>query len=138
CARKWRAAIGRTASVTFDPTASVAFRRRCRPAPALLPLANAGGTLATYAVMANLKYDIPFGGLGLPLQPYIGTGLGYGWPRFNNAAGNGFGAVPLPGINNFFVGPEVVSFGTAVRSPIRRSSACPCRCRSYPALSRRW
>jgi OOP family OmpA-OmpF porin len=78
----------------------------------LLPLANVGGSLATYAVTANLKYDIPISGLGLPLQPYIGAGLGYAWLHFNNAGGNGSGALPF-GNNNFLIGPDVVSLGTA-------------------------
>jgi opacity protein-like surface antigen len=75
-----------------------------------LPLANAGGAVATSAVMANLAYDLPFNGFGM--QPYVGAGLGYGWLHFDDAGGNGLGRFLLPD-NNTFMGPDVVSFGGA-------------------------
>jgi opacity protein-like surface antigen len=78
----------------------------------LLPLTNAGGSLATAAAMANVAYDLPFGGFGLGLQPYVGAGLGYGRVQFNDAGGNGLGRFALPE-NNTYIGPDVVSFGGA-------------------------
>ncbi|MDR3530445.1 MAG: outer membrane beta-barrel protein [Rhodopila sp.] len=79
---------------------------------ALLPLGNAGGSARTYAIMANIAYDIPFQPFGLPLQPYVGAGVGYGWLDFNNANGDGYGTFALPQ-GNSYTGPTVVSFGSA-------------------------
>ena len=49
-----------------------------------MPLTNVEGNAATYAVMANALYDIPFRPFGL-LQPYIGAGAGYATINLNNA-----------------------------------------------------
>jgi OOP family OmpA-OmpF porin len=76
------------------------------------PLTNVDGDMATDAVMANLAYDIPLSGLGLPVHPYIGAGLGYGWLRLGNAGGNGQARFSLPG-NNVVASPDTVSFGSA-------------------------
>jgi hypothetical protein len=78
----------------------------------LLPLANVNGSLATYAAMANVDYDLPFHGFGLPLQPYIGAGLGYARLRFTDPSGDGFGTFLLPE-NNRFTAPDIVSLGSA-------------------------
>ncbi len=76
------------------------------------PLDNASGTAATYAAMANLAYDIPFHPFGLPVQPYVGGGLGYGWLNFGNANGGGLSTFTNGTVK---VGPvpNVVSFGSA-------------------------
>jgi OOP family OmpA-OmpF porin len=79
---------------------------------ALDPLSNVGGNAATYAVMANALYDIPVHPFGLPLQPYIGAGVGWGWLDLGNAHGNGFATFRLPG-DNTVNGPSLVTFGTA-------------------------
>ena len=62
-----------------------------------IPLGNASGNVGTAAAMANLVYDIPMRPFGLPLQPYVGAGLGYGWTDFGNAHGNGLATFALPG-----------------------------------------
>jgi len=78
---------------------------------ALDPLSNVSGRDATYAVMANIAYDIRVHSFGL--QPYVGAGVGYGWLDFGDVHGNGFGTFRLP--NNNIVGPipTRVRFGTA-------------------------
>jgi hypothetical protein len=78
----------------------------------LASLSNLNGTLATPAIMANVVYDIPLHSLPLSLQPYVGAGLGYGWLRLNNAAGNGLARFVVPQ-HNLVRAPEAVSFGTA-------------------------
>ena len=78
----------------------------------LEPLTNTDGSPATEAVMANLVYDLPLPDFGLPVHPYIGAGLGYGWLRFDNAGGNGRAQFPAPG-NNTVSSPDAVSFGSA-------------------------
>jgi OOP family OmpA-OmpF porin len=78
----------------------------------LLPLGNVSGTARTYAVMANIQYDVPFHPFGLPMQPYFGGGLGYGWLDLANASGNGFGTLPLSR-GNSFNGVTDVRFGSA-------------------------
>jgi OOP family OmpA-OmpF porin len=77
---------------------------------ALLPLTNTSGNAGTSAVMVNADYDIPVQPFGLPIQPYIGGGVGYGWLDFGNAGGHGFAKFRLPG-NNIFSAPDLVSFG---------------------------
>jgi OmpA-OmpF porin, OOP family len=79
-----------------------------------LPLTNVQGSLRTWAVMANGEYDIPLANFGvtLPVQPYIGGGLGYAWLDLSDASGNGLGIFALPG-HNFFMGPDLVTFGSA-------------------------
>ena len=79
----------------------------------MVPLTNASGSAQTYAVMANLAYDIPLHPFGWPMQPYIGAGAGYGWLNFNGAHGNGDTTFYLPGGNTFGPGPDLVSFGSA-------------------------
>jgi OmpA-OmpF porin, OOP family len=79
----------------------------------LEPLTNVDGNVGTAAVMANVAYDIPFHPFGLPLQPYVGAGLGYGWLNLSNASGNGFGTFRLPDNNTFGPGPNTVAFGSA-------------------------
>jgi OOP family OmpA-OmpF porin len=78
----------------------------------LMPLGGADGNAATYAVMANVLYDIPFHPFGLPLEPYVGAGAGYAWLDLGNAHGNGFSTFHVP-INDTVTGPNTVSFGTA-------------------------
>ncbi len=68
------------------------------------PLGNSSGTVRTYAVMANVAYDIPLHPFALPVQPYVGAGVGYAWLNMDSATGNGLGDL---------TGPNVVSFGTA-------------------------
>jgi hypothetical protein len=78
----------------------------------LEPLANASGNASTYAVMANVAYDIPLHPFGLPLQPYVGAGVGWAWLDMGNAQGNGFATFRVP-VNNTVSGPDLVTFGTA-------------------------
>lgn len=78
----------------------------------MLPLSNVNGAVATPAAMANVIYDLPLHAQPLPLQPYIGAGLGYGWLQFNDASGNGTGRLQLPE-NNLYIGPDLVNFGNA-------------------------
>jgi outer membrane protein OmpA-like peptidoglycan-associated protein len=78
-----------------------------------VPLSNVSGSAQTYAVMANVAYDIPLHPFGWPLQPYIGAGAGYGWFNFNNAHGNGTTTFQLPDNNTFGPWPDLVSFGSA-------------------------
>lgn len=77
-----------------------------------VPLSNVDGHVGTYAVMANAVYDIPLHGLSLPVQPYVGVGVGYGWTDLGSVTGNGFGTFRLPG-NNTVNSPSLVSFGSA-------------------------
>jgi OmpA-OmpF porin, OOP family len=76
-------------------------------------LGEPGGTARTYAVMANAAYDIPVRPFGLPLQPYVGAGAGYGWLDLGNAGGIGFGTLALPDNNTFGPSPVTVGFGSA-------------------------
>lgn len=78
----------------------------------LEPLGDVTGNAANYAVMTNFAYDIPLHPFGLPMQPYVGTGIGYGWFDFNQTHGNGFGTLRLSD-NNTFTGPVAVNFGAA-------------------------
>ena len=76
----------------------------------LMPLTNVEGNAATYAVMANALYDIPFRPFGL-LQPYIGAGVGVGWLDLGNAHGNEPEIFRVQG--NTVEAPSVTDFGTA-------------------------
>jgi opacity protein-like surface antigen len=76
-----------------------------------VPLTNAGGDANTSAVMANVAYDIPVGSLGLPVQPYVGAGMGYAWLDLGNVHGNGLGRFSVSG-NNTVTAPDLVSFGS--------------------------
>jgi OOP family OmpA-OmpF porin len=78
----------------------------------LLPLTNLQGDAATYAVMANALYDIPLHPFGLPLQPYIGVGVGWGWLDLGNVRGTGSGRFQLAA-NSTVVGPVAVDMGSA-------------------------
>jgi OOP family OmpA-OmpF porin len=78
-----------------------------------LPLSNITGTVRTYAVMANIVYDVPFHPFGSPLQPYVGAGAGYARLNTNDVRGNGFGTFRLADGNTFGPGPDLVSFGRA-------------------------
>lgn len=81
----------------------------------LLPETEVGGSLRTYAAMANLAYDIDPNDLsldlGIPLHPYIGAGVGYGWLQFIQAHSNEPALFRLP-FNNTFAGPAIVKYGT--------------------------
>ena len=46
---------------------------------ALVARPGAKGRVASHAVTANLFHDFDLGRFGLPLRPYVGAGLGYGW-----------------------------------------------------------
>lgn len=75
------------------------------------PQINPAGSLRTYAIMTNLAYDIPLHPFGLPLRPYIGAGLGYGWLDFGRGGGNGFDSFALAS-GGSYSGPSVLSFGS--------------------------
>ena len=77
----------------------------------LQPLGSTQGAVATYAVMANVIYDIPLQPFGLSIRPYVGAGLGYGWLDFGGAEGNGVAAFALPQ-GNTVTGPSIVRFGS--------------------------
>jgi opacity protein-like surface antigen len=62
----------------------------------MLPLSGAGGRIATYALMTNLAYEPSLPGLGLPVHPYIGAGIGYGWLTSDNVHGTGYGRFVSP------------------------------------------
>jgi outer membrane protein OmpA-like peptidoglycan-associated protein len=76
-----------------------------------LPTSNVSGRAATYAVMANAVYDIPFHPFGLPLTPYVGAGVGYGWLDFPNAGGNEPVILHLSS-GNTYTGPGAISYGS--------------------------
>jgi opacity protein-like surface antigen len=75
------------------------------------PLANVSGDARTYAAMVNVAYDIPFHPFALPVQPYVGAGIGYGWLGLGDASGNGLANFAAPG-NNSVLSPDTVTFGT--------------------------
>jgi OOP family OmpA-OmpF porin len=77
-----------------------------------LPLTNVDGSARTYAVMANVAYDVPLHPFGLPVQPYVGAGAGYAWLDLNNAHGNGSSQVILQDGTTVGPFPNIVSFGT--------------------------
>ncbi len=76
------------------------------------PLADPKATLSTYAVMANVAYDIPLSSPAFPIQPYIGAGVGYGWLDFSGGGGAGFANLSLADSNSF-TGPVTTAFGSA-------------------------
>lgn len=82
----------------------------------LLPETEIGGSLRTYAVMANLAYDIDPNDLsldlGIPLHPYVGAGLGYGWLQFVQAHSSEPAALFHLPFHDTFVGPATVRYGT--------------------------
>jgi OmpA-OmpF porin, OOP family len=84
-----------------------------RAGGATLPLTNVTGNVQTYAVMANIAYDIPLHPFGLPLQPYVGAGVGYAWLNMEDVRGNGVTTFRLQNGNTFGPGPDLVSLGTA-------------------------
>ena len=78
----------------------------------LSPLSNTSGTARTYAVMANIEYDLPIRNSAFSIQPYVGAGAGYGWLDLGNASGNGYGTFALPQANTYR-GSTSVQFGSA-------------------------
>ena len=77
----------------------------------LEPLSNPTGSLSSTAIMANGKYDLPVGGFGRGIRPYIGGGLGYASLRFNNAGGLGNTTFYLP-LSNTYTSQDIVGFGS--------------------------
>jgi hypothetical protein len=75
------------------------------------PLTNVSGGLSTEAVMSNVEYDIPWHSPVLPVQPYVGLGIGYAWLGGNGLSGDGVATFPEPQ-NNSVTSSDVVSFGT--------------------------
>jgi outer membrane protein OmpA-like peptidoglycan-associated protein/outer membrane protein W len=45
------------------------------------------GIATTYGLMANLLFDIPLGGLGQTVRPYLGAGFGYAWTDWSSVRG---------------------------------------------------
>jgi outer membrane protein OmpA-like peptidoglycan-associated protein len=78
-----------------------------------LPLTDVTGSARTYAIMANVAYDIPLHPFGWPVQPYIDAGAGYADVNFGNAHGNAIAIFHLPGNVTVGPGPDIVSFGSA-------------------------
>jgi opacity protein-like surface antigen len=104
----WRAEV--EGSYRSGGIASIATVRD-PPSGPLVALTGTSGTVSTEAVMVNVDYDIPLAGLGLPVEPYIGGGVGYG--RIDvSGGGDGFGKIPLSN-GSGYVGPTLVSFGSA-------------------------
>ena len=60
------------------------------------PLSDVDGNVATYATMANLLYDIDWTPFDLPLHPYVGAGVGYGWLDLGHVSGDGFASLRPP------------------------------------------
>jgi opacity protein-like surface antigen len=78
----------------------------------LEPLSNTTGTARTYAVMANVEYDLPIHAPTFPIQPYVGAGLGYARLDLGSVSGDGYTRFTvLPG--NTYTGASTVSFGSA-------------------------
>jgi opacity protein-like surface antigen len=100
----------------------------------LLPLSNATGSVRTFAVMANVKYDLPFHTPALPIQPYVGGGAGYGWLDLGNASGNGVGRFALPQ-GNSFTGPTLVDFGSGGAFAYQAIAGASMPLRVLPGLS---
>ena len=69
------------------------------------------GRVGTAAVMANLLYDVDLTRLGLPIpvRPYIGGGVGYGWRQYDDVGGLALGV------------PDALT-GTAARARMRGGS----------------
>jgi OmpA-OmpF porin, OOP family len=78
----------------------------------LVPLSGVDGSAKTYAVMANMAYDIPFRPFSLPIQPYVGAGLGLNKLDFGNGGGGG-NAIFNVGNGNTVTSPVNISFGSA-------------------------
>jgi opacity protein-like surface antigen len=81
-----------------------------------MPLTTSNGTASTSAIMGNLVYDIPLHPFGLPIQPYIGAGIGYAKLGINATGGAPLviqrpGFVAAPG--SYFTTPGTVNFGSA-------------------------
>lgn len=82
----------------------------------LMPLTTSNGTASTSAIMGNLVYDIPLHPFGLPIQPYIGAGIGYARLGINATGGAPIviqppGLVAAPGF--YFEAPGTVHLGSA-------------------------
>ncbi len=54
----------------------------------VLPTADVGGRIASYATMANALYDVDLRRFGTSLRPYIGVGVGIGWLQYDDVGGN--------------------------------------------------
>ena len=78
---------------------------------ALMAHPGAKGRVASYAVMANLLYDFDLGGFGLPLRPYVGAGVGYGWLQHDDVTADAVFLVSQPGRSTVLPG-RVTSDGT--------------------------
>lgn len=106
----WRFGSGLRAEIEADDRSNgVSMIRTRRTNGELLPLENVAGQVQTFAGMANLAYDIPVRPFGLPIQPYVGVGVGYGALDFGKADGLGRGTIRLPQ-NNTYTGPLDVMF----------------------------
>jgi opacity protein-like surface antigen len=75
----------------------------------LEPVSGTSGAMRTYAVMANVLYDIPVSPFHLPIQPYIGAGVGYAWLGLGSLSGTEPFIFHLPQ-NNTYSGPAQLSF----------------------------
>jgi len=82
-----------------------------RVSGALVAHPGAKGRVASYAVMANLFYDFDLGGFGLPLRPYVGAGVGYGWLEHDNIRAGATFLVSQPGGGTVLPG-RIASDGT--------------------------
>lgn len=78
---------------------------------ALMAHPGAKGRVASYAAMANLLYEFDLGGFGLPLRPYVGAGVGYGWLQHDDVTAGAVFLVSQPGRSTVLPG-RVTSDGT--------------------------
>jgi OmpA-OmpF porin, OOP family len=78
----------------------------------LVPLSGVDDSAKAYGVMANIAYDIPFRPFSLPIQPYLGAGLGLNKLDFGNGGGGGI-AIFNVGNGNTVISPVNVRFGSA-------------------------
>lgn len=100
---------------------------------ALVAHPGAKGRVASHAVMANLLYDFDLGGFGLPLRPYVGAGVGYGWLRHDNVTADAAFLVSLPG-NSAVLPGRVTSNGTGGAFAYQAIGGVAVPLRSVPRL----
>jgi hypothetical protein len=82
--------------------------------------------------MANLAYDLPISVFHLPIQPYVGLGLGYTWLTFNGANGQEPGSfnvlettyvtIPTFGTKQFITVPVIKNVNVTLPATVRLSA----------------
>lgn len=97
----------------------------------LSPVKSLEGSASTYAVTANVLYDIP---VRWSVQPYVGLGAGYGWLNLNGVSGVGYGALHIAD-DNTVIGNHTVQFGTAGAFAYQARAGLSLPIRSVPGLT---